>query len=559
MNLLDGLFGTQVPLVAKMLVAFGVIFGLLALFWFVGRRFVPGPRIGVAGGRGRQPRLGVLDAHAVDARRKLVLIRRDNVEHLIMIGGPNDVVIESTILRGRPQARPGQPQLPLPPGSAGADRGPPAAAPQDGEFEAERPPEAPMPPARSMEAEMAAQLEQGLKRQAPPAPPPVVPVARPARPQAPPPVAETAPPRPPEDAADIESSLFGEDHGALQPQRGPAPRAAQQPPPKPPETPPRPPVAPASVPPASPAPARSATPAAPQGGSAWGSPRPAPPRREPPSFEVPRASVADATPATLSDGARDRMTDIAARPGAAKPAPPPVAVDPDLDDPMEQPLGLDVRPPARQTEPVLPEPFRPETPRPEPRIPNLRVPDARPFDPPSIDDFLPAAATRVAMPRVEAPPIEAPRAEAFRDDDAPSPQPVAAARTAFPDMPARESDDVAESEAPQMPPAANIPAFTPRFRRESRPVTVPTQFENDAMPSAPPGMPAAMQFPRQEIEPRHPTAGQEPAPAAPAGPAVAPGPAARPQPAPAVQPDPFASLEEEMASLLGRSSGTPRS
>jgi hypothetical protein len=39
----------------------------------------------------------VLDAAAVDAKRRLVLIRRDNVEHLIMIGGPTDIVIETGI------------------------------------------------------------------------------------------------------------------------------------------------------------------------------------------------------------------------------------------------------------------------------------------------------------------------------------------------------------------------------------------------------------------------------------------------------------------------------
>jgi len=32
-------------------------------------------------------RLAVVDAAAVDGRRRLVLIRRDNVEHLLMIGG----------------------------------------------------------------------------------------------------------------------------------------------------------------------------------------------------------------------------------------------------------------------------------------------------------------------------------------------------------------------------------------------------------------------------------------------------------------------------------------
>src|SRR5262245_21595226 len=44
-----------------------------------------------------EPRLGVIEQASVDARRKLVLIRRDGVEHLIMTGGPVDVVIETGI------------------------------------------------------------------------------------------------------------------------------------------------------------------------------------------------------------------------------------------------------------------------------------------------------------------------------------------------------------------------------------------------------------------------------------------------------------------------------
>ncbi|MCK3777412.1 flagellar biosynthetic protein FliO [Ensifer sesbaniae] len=51
----------------------------------------------IRGGKNRQPRLAVLDAAAVDTRRRLVLVRRDDVEHLIMIGGPTDIVIESRI------------------------------------------------------------------------------------------------------------------------------------------------------------------------------------------------------------------------------------------------------------------------------------------------------------------------------------------------------------------------------------------------------------------------------------------------------------------------------
>ena len=42
-------------------------------------------------------RLAVVDQANVDGRRKLLLIRRDGVEHLIMTGGPVDVVIETGI------------------------------------------------------------------------------------------------------------------------------------------------------------------------------------------------------------------------------------------------------------------------------------------------------------------------------------------------------------------------------------------------------------------------------------------------------------------------------
>lgn len=47
--------------------------------------------------RGRERRLGVVEAASVDGRRKLILLRRDDVEHLIMTGGPVDVVVETGI------------------------------------------------------------------------------------------------------------------------------------------------------------------------------------------------------------------------------------------------------------------------------------------------------------------------------------------------------------------------------------------------------------------------------------------------------------------------------
>lgn len=49
-----------------------------------------------------EKRLSVVEQASVDNRRRLVLIKRDGVEHLIMTGGPVDVVIETGI--GSPPA-----------------------------------------------------------------------------------------------------------------------------------------------------------------------------------------------------------------------------------------------------------------------------------------------------------------------------------------------------------------------------------------------------------------------------------------------------------------------
>jgi flagellar protein FliO/FliZ len=94
---LDFLFGEgQYGL--RFLFAFIVVLGLIGLFAWLARRF-GATNLGSTAARGRQPRLAVIDAAAVDGRRRLLLIRRDNVEHLLMIGGPTDVVVETNIVR----------------------------------------------------------------------------------------------------------------------------------------------------------------------------------------------------------------------------------------------------------------------------------------------------------------------------------------------------------------------------------------------------------------------------------------------------------------------------
>ena len=84
----------------RFFLAFVVVFALIGVCTWLVRRFGTG-RLGSAGPRGRAPRLAVIEAGAVDGRRRLVLIRRDNVEHLIMIGGPTDIVVEQNIVRAQ--------------------------------------------------------------------------------------------------------------------------------------------------------------------------------------------------------------------------------------------------------------------------------------------------------------------------------------------------------------------------------------------------------------------------------------------------------------------------
>src|SRR5687767_1771409 len=109
----------------KMLFAFIVVFGLLALALWLVRRF-SGERAGHPAARGRQPRLAVIDAAPVDGRRRLVLVRRDNVEHLLLIGGPSDFVVEQNIVRAVPVNPPRD--VPVP--RADAPRTPETARPQ---------------------------------------------------------------------------------------------------------------------------------------------------------------------------------------------------------------------------------------------------------------------------------------------------------------------------------------------------------------------------------------------------------------------------------------------
>ena len=93
------IFGAWGAVVAQFILTVIIVLGLIGAVWWFVRRY-SGVQFGGIG-RGRVPRLAVVDAIPVDRRRRLVLVRRDNVEHLVLIGGPSDIVVEGSIQRVR--------------------------------------------------------------------------------------------------------------------------------------------------------------------------------------------------------------------------------------------------------------------------------------------------------------------------------------------------------------------------------------------------------------------------------------------------------------------------
>ncbi|MBB6310098.1 flagellar biosynthetic protein FliO [Xanthobacter tagetidis] len=93
--MLQQIFGTQLDFPVRLGVAILVIAVLLGATVML-MRAIGGRRAIMTRGRSG-PRLTLVDSLNVDARRKLMLVRRDDVEHLILIGGTSDIVVEADI------------------------------------------------------------------------------------------------------------------------------------------------------------------------------------------------------------------------------------------------------------------------------------------------------------------------------------------------------------------------------------------------------------------------------------------------------------------------------
>ena len=94
-NLTSGENGSAINLV---LITLAIAFLLIVVVWIFRKMTGTAARRAM---RSRVPRLSITDSTTVDEKRYLVMIRRDNVEHLLLIGGANDLVVESNIVRAQ--------------------------------------------------------------------------------------------------------------------------------------------------------------------------------------------------------------------------------------------------------------------------------------------------------------------------------------------------------------------------------------------------------------------------------------------------------------------------
>lgn len=81
--------------------ALAFVLALIGLLAWAVRRF--GLFAQVMPVRSGKKRLSVVEVAAVDAKRRLILVRRDEMEHLILLGANSDTVVESGIGAAAPK------------------------------------------------------------------------------------------------------------------------------------------------------------------------------------------------------------------------------------------------------------------------------------------------------------------------------------------------------------------------------------------------------------------------------------------------------------------------
>jgi flagellar protein FliO/FliZ len=78
----------------RAILALGFVLGLVGIASFLAKKFLLERQL--MGGN-KKKRLSIEEIHPIDTKRRLILIKRDNAEHLILLGQGADLLIESNI------------------------------------------------------------------------------------------------------------------------------------------------------------------------------------------------------------------------------------------------------------------------------------------------------------------------------------------------------------------------------------------------------------------------------------------------------------------------------
>ena len=94
----------------RFMLALVLVLALIGGLAWAARRFGFGGQL--TPNRGKSPRLSVVEVRVLDSRRKLVLLRRDGCERLVLLGPNQDLLLESAIQAPRDAASPARAAVP---------------------------------------------------------------------------------------------------------------------------------------------------------------------------------------------------------------------------------------------------------------------------------------------------------------------------------------------------------------------------------------------------------------------------------------------------------------
>ena len=85
----------ELDLYFRFLLALVAVLGLIGAIAWAARRFGLGGKL--IPNKGKERRLAIVEVAALDSRRKLVLLRRDRKEYLVLLGSGQDLLLDAGI------------------------------------------------------------------------------------------------------------------------------------------------------------------------------------------------------------------------------------------------------------------------------------------------------------------------------------------------------------------------------------------------------------------------------------------------------------------------------